>query len=235
MAVAWTKELFEAAYDLSAEPDGHPNTRPEIRLHYHRYVMYPEAVRRAQFFKDHFGLTAQSSVLVVGCGFGWTAEALNGMGVPTIGTDTSAYIQTNKALAEDADIIAEIAKTGLSSTAGEGLGHFNRLRGDGVRTRANVMNEDHGSAASRNRVKRAFASGAVTLAISEDVVTSLTDAECAQLRTALANYSVPICHFVTELANPNPPFGFNSKTLAQWKAMFPSDTVVADGLPYRVA
>lgn len=235
MAVAWTKELFDLAYDLSAEPDGHPNTRPEIRLHYHRYVMYPEAVRRAQFFKDHFGLTGASSVLIVGCGFGWTAEALNGMGVPTIGTDVSPYIQNNKALSEDTDIIAEIAKAGLSSTAGEGLGHFNRLRGDGVRTRASILNENHQNNASRNRVKQAFASGTVTLAISEDVVTSLTDAECAQLRGFIANYSVPICHFVTEFANPNPPFGFNSKSLADWKAMFPSDTIVTSGTPYRVA
>lgn len=235
MAVTWDKTLFDLAYDASAEPDGHPNTRPEIRLHYHRYVMYPEALRRAQFFKDYFNLTSASSVLIVGCGFGWTAEALNGMGVPTIGTDTSAYIQGNKSLSEDTDISAEIAKAGLSSASGEGLGHFNRLRGDGVRTRANVLNESHNNNASRNRVKQAFTSGTVTLAISEDVVTSLTDAECAQLRTWVSGYSVPICHFVTEFANPNPPFSFNSKSLADWKAMFPNDTIIADGNPYRVA
>lgn len=235
MAVTWDKALFDAAYDFSAEPDGHPNTRPEIRLHYHRYVLFSEALRRAQFFKEHFGLDANSSVVLVGCGFGWTAEALNGLGVPTIGTDTSAYIQGNKNLSEDADIASAIAATGLSSVNGEGLGHFQRLRGDGVRTRATILNEQHNNNASRNRVRQAFASGTVTLAISEDVVTSLTDAECAQLRSFLANYAVPICHFVTELANPNPPFNFNSKSLADWKLTFPNDTIIADGNPYRVA
>lgn len=235
MAVTWDKALFDAAYDMSAEPDGHPNTRPEIRLHYHRYVLYSESLRRAQFFASHFGLTPDSSVLLVGCGFGWTAEALNGMGIPTIGTDTSAYIQNNKSLSEDTDIAAAIAATGLSSASGEGLGHFQRLRGDGVRTRANILNETHQNNASRNRVRQAFASGTVTLAISEDVVTSLTDAECAQLRTFLAGYSVPICHFVTEFAPSRPPFGFNSKSLADWKLTFPNDTIIADGDPYRVA
>lgn len=235
MAVTWDKALFDLAYDASAEPDGHPNTRPEIRLHYHRYVLFSEALRRAEFFRDHFGLNEQSSVLIVGCGFGWTAEALNGLGVPTIGTDTSAYIQGNKSLTEDADIAAAITATGMSTVAGEGLGHFQRLRGDGVRTRATILNENHQNNASRNRVRQAFTSGTVTLAISEDLVTSLTDAECAQLRNLLSNYNVPICHFVTEFANPNPPFGFNSKSLADWKLTFPNDTIIADGNPYRVA
>jgi hypothetical protein len=234
VAVTWDKALFDLAYSENAEPDGHPNTRPEIRLHYHRYIMYPQALRRAQFFVQQFGLTSASHVLIVGCGFGWTVEALIGMGIDAVGTDVSAYIQGNKALAEDTDISAEIAKVGLSASSGEGLGHFNRLRGDGVRTRANVLNESSNNNASRNRVKSAFVNGTITLAISEDIVTSLTDAECAQLRTFISNYNVPICHFVTEFANPNPPFSFNSKSLAEWKAMFPNDTIVADGGIYRV-
>lgn len=234
MAVTWDKALFDLAYSENAEPDGHPNTRSEIRLHYHRYIMYPQALRRAQFFVQQFNLTAADHVLVVGCGFGWTVEALVGMGIDAVGTDVSAYIQGNKSLTEDSDISAEIAKVGLSSVSGEGLGHFNRLRGDGVRTRAKVLNENSSNNASRNRVRQEFVGGTVTLAISEDIVTSLTDAECAQLRTFISNYSVPICHFVTEFANPNPPFSFNSKSLADWKAMFPNDTIVADGATYRV-
>lgn len=235
MAVTWDKALFDLAYDSSGEPDGHPNTRAEIRLHYHRYVMYAESLRRATFFRDQFGLTSASSVLIVGCGYGWTAEALVGMGIPCVGTDVSAYIQSTKGQSEDSELADAISAVGLSTVSGEGLGHFNRLRGDGVRTRATILNETHQNNASRNRVKNAFTSGTVTLAISEDVVTSLTDAECTQLRGFVSNYAVPICHFVTENANPNPPFSFNSKTLAGWKAMFPNDTIIADGNPYRVA
>lgn len=234
MAVTWDKAMYDLAYDMGAEPDGHPNTRGEIRLHYHRYVLFPEMLRRAQFFVQQFSLTAASRVLVVGCGFGWTAEALSALGIPTIGTEISSYIQTNKSLTEDADIAEAIAKVGLTAVAGEGLGHFNRLRGDGVRTRATVMEEDNMNNASRNRVKNGLG-GSITLCITEDVLTSLTDAECSSLRVAIEKYGVPMCHFVTEFANSNPPFNFNSKSLADWKLTFPNDTIIADGYTYRVA
>lgn len=234
MSTTWDKAMFDLAYDFGAEPDGHPNTRPEIRLHYNRYVMFPEMLRRAQFFVQHFSLDASSRVLVVGCGFGWTVEALTNLGITCIGTDISSYIQANKSLSEDAEIAAAIAAAGLSTVAGEGLGHFNRLRGDGVRTRASVLNEDSSTAPSRNRIKNALG-GSITLAITEDVVTSMTDAECAAFRDITSKFNVPMCHFVTEFANPNPPFNFNSKSLADWKLLFPLDTIVADGYVYRVA
>lgn len=235
MAVTWDKALFDQAYESSGEPGGHPGTRSDIRLHYHRYACYAEAQRRARFYVQHFGLTDASAVLVVGCGFGWTVEALSGLGVKCIGTDVSAYVHQHKDTSEDEELAAAIAAAGLSYTHGEGLSHFNRLRGDGVRTRAAILNEDHGSTASRERVRQAFAGAAVTLAISEDVLTSLSDAEGAQLRAVMAHYGAPICHFVTELADPSAPFGFNSKTLAAWQAAFPDDTLVAEGNPYRVA
>jgi hypothetical protein len=237
MAVTWDKALFDAAYQLNAEPDGHPNTRAAIMLHYNRYVLAPEQLRRAQFFIQQFNLTAADSVLDVGCGFGWTVEALNNLGIPTIGTDVSAYIQGNKSLNEDSDIDAAIRAVGLDPTNGEGLGHFNRLRGGGVRTTATVLNEDSSTNASRNRVKNAALSGNFTLIITEDLVTSLTDSECAVLQSNIVKYgaTIRICHFLTEFANPNAPFFFNSKSLADWKLLFPTATIIADGYVYRVA
>ena len=236
MAVQWTKELYDLAYRLDAEPDGHPNTREGITLHYNRYVLYPEMVRRAQAFISILGLTTADRILLVGCGFGWTAEALTGMGYTVIGTDISPFIQGNKSLSEDEDISAAISAVGLDPTQGNGLTHFHRLRGDGVRTRANVLNEDSSSNSSRNRVRNALGSNP-TIAITEDIVTSLTDSECAALQTNILRYAagLRVCHFVTELANPNPPFNFNSKTLAEWKAVFPTATIIADGYVYRVA
>lgn len=236
MAVNWTKELYDLAYRSDAEPDGHPNTREGITLHYHRYVLYPEMVRRAQAFVDLLGLTFSDRILLVGCGFGWTAEALAGMGYTVIGTDISNYIQGNKSLSEDSDISAAIQAVGLDPASGTGLTHFNRLRGDGVRTRATVLNEDSGSNQSRNRVKNALGSNP-TIAITEDIVTSLSDSECATLQTNILKYAagLRVCHFVTEFANPNAPFFFNSKSITEWKAMFPTATIIADGYVYRVA
>jgi hypothetical protein len=235
MAVAWDKALFDAAYEVSAEPDGWPHTREGIRLHYNRWAFYPEAQRRAAFFVQQFGLGPTSSVLLLGCGFGWTAEALSDLGIDVVGTDVSPYIHSVKDTPEDSELSAEITRVGLDPASGEGLAHLQRLRAGGVRTRGKVLNENSANNASRNRVRQALKSGNVTLVITEDVITSLTDSEITTLRGHAAGYGVPLAHFVTENANPAPPFGFNSKTLAQWKALLPNDTIIADGLPYRVA
>ena len=234
MAVSWTKELYDLAYESNAEPDGHPNNRPGIRLHYNRYVMYPEMLRRAQQLVQILGLTLADRILIVGCGFGWTAEALAGMGYTVVGTDVSSYIQNNKTLSEDTEISDAITAVGLSPSSGEGLLHFNRLKGDGQRTKVPILNEDSMSNASRNRVKRAL--GDATVAITEDLVTSLSDAECAQLQNAIEQYAngIRVVHFLTEFANPNAPFFFNSKSLEDWKLIFPTSTVIADGYIFRV-
>lgn len=234
MAVTWTKELFDLAYSFNAEPDGHPNTRQGIQLHYNRYALYPEMLRRAQALVTILGLTISDRILVVGCGFGWTVEALSDLGYTAVGADVSSYIQDNKTLSEDTDISAAITAVGLNPTSGDGLVHFNRLKGGGIRTKASILNEDSASASSRNRVKTAL--GTPTIAITEDLVTSLTDAECAVLQANIIKYSATmrVCHFVTENANPNPPFSFNSKTIEAWKLMFPTATIVADGYRYKV-
>lgn len=235
MAIVWNKELYDLAYSKVVEPNGfNPQARGPIRLHYHRCVWYPEAVRRATFFKNHFNLSSSTAVLIIGCGFGWTVEALNELGVPAIGTETSAYVQGQKGANEDAELVEAIERVGLLSAAGEGKILLSNFRGDGVRTRANILNEDSSSNASRNRVRSALSSGTLSLCITEDVVTSLTDSECATLRSQANSYSVPIAHFLTENANTSAPFFFNSKSLTGWKALFPSDTVIADGAPYRV-
>ena len=234
MAVTWTKELYDLAYESDAEPEGHPNTRPGIRLHYNRYVLYPEMLRRAQALVQIMGITTADRVLIVGCGFGWTAEAMAGLGYTVVGTDVSSYIQGSKDLSEDSDISSAITAVGLDPTAGEGLVHFNRLKGDGVRTRAKVLNEDSLSTRSRNTVKREL--GDPTVAITEDLVTSLSDSECAVLQSEIVKYAsgIRVCHFLTEFANPNAPFFFNSKSIGDWKAIFPTATIVADGYTYRV-
>jgi len=234
MATVWDKALYDLAYASDAEPDGHPNTRPGIRLHYNRYVMYPEMLRRAQALISLLGITLSDKILIVGCGFGWTAEALAGMGYSVVGTDISSYIQNNKGLSEDADISAAITAVGLDPASGEGMMHFNRLKGDGVRTRATVLNEDSASVKSRNQIKNLI--GTPTIIITEDLLTSLTDNECTVLQNNIVKYdlSARIVHFVSEFANPAPPFNFNSKSLEEWKALFPTSTIIADGYIFRV-
>ena len=235
MATTWDKALFDAAYSLLGEPNGHPNTRTGIRLHYCRAAMYPIIQRRAQQLIEVLGLTTTDRILLVACGFGWTVEVLAGLGYTVVGTDTSAYIHSSKTTSEDTDIRAAITDAGLDPTTGEGLTHLNRLKGDGVRTRATILNEDNATTSSRNRVRSALGR-APTVIITENLMSCLTDAEGLVLHTNLSGYSasVRIVHLLTEFANTAPPFNFNSKSIDDWKLLFPTATIVADGYTFVV-
>jgi hypothetical protein len=231
MAIVWDKALFDLAYESNAEPDGHPNTRPAIRLHYNRYVIFPGLVRRVQQLIEILGLTESDRILLIGAGFGWTAEVFNGMGYTAAGTDTSPYIQSAKDTTEDSEVDAALRATGLDPGS-NGMTHYNRLRNGGTRARATVLDEDSMSRQSRGRVTRAL--WEPTIVITEDLVTSLTDTEAVALHAELVQYGARVVHFLTENANPNPPFEFNSKSLAGWKLIFPSSTVIANGYTLRV-
>lgn len=229
MAVVWDKALYDLAYVVDAEPEGHPNTREGIKLHYNRGVMFQTMLLRAQMFVEHLALTQADRIIVVGCGFGWTVEALQGMGLTVVGCDISGYIQGNKSTDDHDEVDAAVRSVGLDPTTGEGLEKATRLK-RGVRATTVVLNENSSSNASRNRVKTALGSDP-TIIITEEVVTSLTDTECVALQTNLDRYApgVRVCHFLTELANPNPPFNLNSKTAEAWKAIFPTATIIAVG------
>lgn len=236
MAVTWTKELFDLAYKIDAEPEGHPNTRESIKLHYNRYVVYPIMLDRAKKFIEVLGLTSSDLIVVVGCGFGWTVEAMQSFGLTVIGCDISPYIQSAKGLAEDPDIDNALREVGLDPASGAGTVHFNRLRnGGGTRAKTNVLNQDSSSNQSRNAVKSALG-GRPTVVITEDVMPSLSDTECLALQLNIEQYApgVRICHLITELANPNPPFNFNSKTGEAWKLLLPNSTIIPLGGKERV-
>ena len=236
MAITWTKELFDLAYSIDAEPEGHPNTRDGIKLHYNRYAVYPIMLARAQKFIEVMGLTTSDLIVIVGCGFGWTVEALQSFGMTVVGCDTSPYIQDSKGLTEDPDIDAAVRKVGLDPASGIGMVHFNRLKNSGgTRAKTNVLNQNSSSNQSRVVVRNALG-GRPTVVITEDVMPSLTDAECLTLQLNLEQYAtgVRICHLITELANPNPPFNLNSKTGEDWKLLLPNSTIIPIGGKDRV-
>ena len=76
------KTTWDEAYYKGAEGDtGHPSTRPEVKLHYVRYVQYLWAANRAQGIANALGWTPPgSTIAIVGAGYGWTVEALEQMG-----------------------------------------------------------------------------------------------------------------------------------------------------------
>mgnify|MGYP000412558308 CR=1 FL=1 len=71
-----TKSDFDADYDIGVEPEGHPNTRPKIRMGYARASMMPFATNRAAKLVELFAWPLNTKILIVGAGYGFTAEVL---------------------------------------------------------------------------------------------------------------------------------------------------------------
>lgn len=218
---------FTAAYDIGAEPGGYPSGRPEIRLHFHRAVLWPSAQLRAAKYVELLSLTAADRIAIIGAGFGWTVEALVALGLAAAGSDPSTYIQGAKGASESADIDAAITAGGLSPTSGEGMTIKTELiakgGGTGNRSRAMVANEDLASTGSRNAVRRLFSGNRVTVAITEDLLPWLTDAEIATQASRVAQLDPTnlrmIAHFVTP-ASPGNFMPYNFKSPTDWRIFF---------------
>ena len=227
----------------NAEPDGHPSTRNAISLTYARTHVMPILRERWAWLAPLLGLTATSSVCIVGAGYGYSLEILEERGITrTIGTEPSAGLRAKMAVSEDGDIQAEIESVGLTVTSGDGLAAFNRLRDRPALPRAkraaDVLNEDMATAASRNRVRQALQGkgGSSWDVITENVLTVLSDAECTALSNAARqlNGIARLIHLVSTrlfdadgTTHPGQNAIYNWKTLQQWKALIPADTFVS--------
>jgi len=224
-----TKADFDADYSIGAEPEGHPNTRPEVRLNYHRVVLLPFAQRRAEFLKRHFQWPPTSTIVVVGAGFGWLVESLEALGYTNVlGTDTSPYIQAEKGKSEDTDIDMAITAVGLDP-AGTDATLRTRLRsGNRKQTSRDIFDEDIGDVSSRDRLRDVFARD-VDIAISEQVLPTLDDAEAVSLSADMhvLGLSTEVVHIVTTLGGRQDPL-FNWKTLSDWKRLLPDDTFISN-------
>lgn len=235
--VNWdTKDIWDLAYEFDAEPEG-TSGRPGVRLHYNRHVAYRFAQQNIINCARVLGWTAATRALIVGCGFGWSIEVLlDELGLTQCnGVDLSVYIQSNKGLNEDAEIAAAIIAVGLNPNLGEGLTLFNRFRGDGGprSKRANqILNQNINSQQGRNNIRGVMGGPHNYEILSEDVLTSLTDAECLQASNAAHQItSGRVSHLVTVWPLPDNPFiPFNIKrTLEAWKALIPADTFIEAG------
>lgn len=222
-----TQADWDAAYNLSGETDGHPNTRPEVRLGYCRSIGFEQARLNAAAFVSLLTLTPTTPIVIIGAGFGWTAEVLSQSPytmTSVISVDVSTWIQANKSLSETADISARIVAAGLDPLTGRGAELLARHADGGTRARVSILNEDLSSNASRNRVKQAIANQTPAWCVTEFMLESLTDAECQQASTRAHGFSgaTKLAHLIDSQLPP----GFNVKTLEQWKTLIPTDTFI---------
>ena len=219
-AVTWS-----ASYRWVEE--GCPNTRAPIVLGYHRGAgRWADAQARAAKFVEVLGITTTDRIAIIGAGYGWTVEALVALGFEARGTDVSSYIQGTKGTTEDADYNAAITAAGLNPASGEGAAKKAELiakgGGPGNRSRASVANEDLANNASRNRVRNLFAGGRITVAISEDLLPWLTDAEISTQASRIAqldpgNLRV-VAHYLTPM-QPDNVEAYNWKLCSVWRSL----------------
>lgn len=244
------KSTWDEAYRIGAEGKigGYfPSVRDEVVLHYNRAVKRPEADVHAARLAAALGWTAPGpTILIVGAGFGWTAEALEGLGFLTVvGVDTSTFIQGNKDSTEETEIDDALIAVGLDPDVGAGFwdGPAVKARllaiggGAGNRSRSSrgVLDEDGSNGGSRGRIKQALGlqgNERIEWVVSEAVLSSLTDAEAIAGSNDLDIIGNNTAHFVHRLKPGGDPT-FNWKTLEEWKLLLPSDTFVQAGT-YRV-
>jgi len=231
-----TKADFDADYDIGAEPDGRPGTRGEVRLNYHRAAMLPYCEKRAAKLVEIFAWPTSTKILMVGVGYAWTAEILETVYGYTniVTTDTSPYIQSTQDADEAADYDAAITAVGLNPAADEGAAVKSKLvtRQGGVGNRRRhsreVKNESLSNNGSRNRIRQVL--GDIEVGITEEVIAVLDDSEFLTVIDWVdkINAGIARIHLTTELqpGTPQNPI-FNWKTLADWKALAPSDTFVS--------
>ena len=214
---SWTtREAFDAHYDISGEPEGHPGDRPEIRLHYHRKVMLPWFQKHIPDLIRVLDLQTSDRIVIVGCAFGWSIEALNELGFNNVvGTDTSQYIQIAKLIPED----NELALIG----GAEFVSKLSAREGEPRTLVANkILDEAISNNASRNRVRTAVG-GTPQWTISEGVLESLTNAEAQALSSNMRTLGGTVVHRITY---PTSLPGYNQNTPEQWKALLTPDLIV---------
>lgn len=207
---------FNGHYNSSGEPEGHPNTRPEIRLHYHRKVMLPWFQRHIPDLIRILNLQTSNRIVIIGCAFGWSIEVFNELGFQNVvGTDTSQYIQIAKSIPEDNELALLAGAEFVSKvSAREGLPR--------TLVPEKILNENIGNNASRNRVRTAVG-GTPNFTISEGVLESLTNAEAQTLSSNMRTLGGTVVHRVTY---PTSISGYNTNTPEQWKTLLTPDLIV---------
>lgn len=228
-----TKADFDAAYSLRGESRPGPG-RKRVMLNYHRAAMWPFCEKRAAALVNTFGWPTDTNILIVGAGFGWTAEAMetNHGYTNIVSIDSSNWIQSAQDTSEESEIDAAITAVGLEPTSGEGLAIKGQLYSPGNRRRASraVENEDLSNNGSRNRVRNIL--GDISVGISEDVLPALSDSEILDIadRIDRINAGIARIHLVTPLLpGQNQDPAYNWHTLAEYKSLLPSDTFMATG------
>ncbi len=221
-----TKADFDAVYNIGLEPQGHPGTRAEIRGNYERSALFNASVpyldrvtREWSAIVAQFAWPFDTSILIVGAGFGWSIEYLQAQGFTAAwGQDTSLWIQQ--------ELTTIDSRTDLPNSLVDGRISFGFLNSDAGRRR--IRKDTIGPQPSRR----------FDVVITERVLSSLTDAEAQQMstdiRADLLSGTGELIHIEHGPGPRDDTTGWNWQTIDAWKLVLPADTFVESFTAARV-
>jgi len=190
-----TKADFDAAYEFRVERylGGHPNTRPEVIVHYHKKFMASILSNMWATLQPILQIGSTEQVCVFGAGFGWGVEAITAeTGATVVGIDISQYIADEQGTTEEAEIRAEIAAVGLDPDGVRGQEIITFLEGTTPRANVIVLQNDASTGPQRNEIRTALGGNNPSVCIAEDLIDDTwTDTDVENLRNAMNGFGGP--------------------------------------------
>ena len=220
-----TKADWDALYEVP-EPWGHPADREPVYFGYARAIFSPASRYAASQLVRLFAWPSETRILILGCGFGWTVEALEELGyVNVLGVDDSAYVQSAKNESDEAEIDERVRRAGLDPATGEGLRVKRLAHTDGPRSRARrgVCALLPTTSSGRARCTEQLG-GIPDVIVTEYLIEHFTDDELRDLTPLWRAYCPNLVHLV-----PVEGAEYNVKSLTDWKKLFPMDRFVSPG------
>jgi len=185
----WTKAQYDAAYRFRVERyfGGHPNTRPEVVVRYHKWVMRPLLAQVWVNIQSVLNILSTDDLCIIGAGFGWGVEGAIAVVAPAniVGIDVSDYIAAEQANTEEAELRAEVAAVGLDPDTGRGLEIMGHIFDAQPRADVIVLNNDASTGPQRNEIRQALGGNWPSVVVFEDIVDDTwTDTDILNARNA---------------------------------------------------
>lgn len=202
-----------------------PGQYEPLVLRYHRHALWPTLKRNASALVRLLELGASSNIILVGAGYGWTAEIIKGL-VPGIAincTDNSKVIQAKKFTSEQEEIEERLRACGADLSH---LPNFCNLR---PRAQELIYDENMVTPASRAIMRQGRNFDWI---ISENVLDCMEDGEAITLAGHMASTVMggKVAHVITQpREGREPPDGYNFKSAEDWKKLLPEHHFISAG------
>ena len=192
MPTEWTKTDYDTNYKFRVERyfGGHPNTRPEVVVHYHKWAMAPLLANRWAKLQPILNIQSSDFVLVVGASFGWGVDAIiTETSATIVGVDISQYIIDEQANTEETELRVEIEAVGLDPDSGRGLELMGHIYDGEPRSNIIVLQENAATNGSRQNIRAALDGNNPTVCIAEDIINDdWTDTDIVNLRNVMNGF-----------------------------------------------